>query len=182
MIDKMKTRKIGAITLVALSFLIFTAYSIRLILFKFSLPPWSVQTEGKYVAYGLEVFGFVFSLPIVVSLFLLAYLTHPSKFERFSMMTRALSLILAVVGFGIPVLLITSAIINNLPPANYIPIFMFRSIAGTSPFWIMGVSAVSSFDKDKIENMKMENKLTIFTIMTIVIMVTVWSVLFGILR
>ena len=180
--EKTKTRKIGAITLVALSILIFTAYSIRLILVKLSLPPWSVQTEGKYVAYGLEVLGFVFSLPIVASLFLLAYLTHPSKFERFSMMTRTLSIILAIGGFGITVLFIASAIINNLPPANYIPIFIFRSIAGTSPFWIMGILAVFSSYKDKIETMKRENKLTIFTIMTVVIMVNVWFVLFGILR
>jgi hypothetical protein len=33
--------------------------------------------------------GFLWSIPVIVSLFLFAYLTHPSKFERFTMTTKA---------------------------------------------------------------------------------------------
>ena len=170
MMDKTKMRKIGAMLMAALSFLTFAAYSIHLILLKLSLPPYSVQTEGKYVAYSLEVFGFLWSIPFLVSLFLFAYLTHPSKFERFSMMTKVLSIILAIGGFGITVLLITRARAQN--------IFIFKSIAGTSIFWIMGIFAVFAFNKDKFENMKNEYKLTIFIIMTVVIVLQLWFVLF----
>ena len=158
--------------MVALSFLIFTAYSIRLILFKLSLPPWSVQTEGKYVAYSLKVLGFLWSIPVLVSLFLFAYLTHPSKFERFTVTTKVLSIILAIGGFGITVLLTTRA-----PEIS-----IFKKIAGTSMFWIMGIFAVFAFNKDKFENMKKEYKLTIFTIMTVVIIPLMWFVLFTLSR
>jgi len=179
--NKTKTRKIGAVALVVLGILIFAAYSIHLILFKLSLPPWSIQTEGKYVAYGLEVLGFLFSLPVVISLFLLAYLTHPSRFERFSTIVKTLSVLLAIGGFGVTALLIISAIINNFPPINYIPIFIFSSIVGTSPFWIMGILAIFTFKKDKFKNMRKEYKLTIFTILTVAIIITVWFMMFGIL-
>jgi len=169
--DKTKMRKIGAILMVTLSFLIFAAFSIRLILLKLSIPPWSVQTEGKYVAYSLRVLSFLMSIPVLVSLFLFAYLTHPSKFERFSMTTKVLSIILAVGGFGITVILITRA-----PD-----IFIIKKIAGTSTFWIMGIMAVFAYNKDRLENMKKEYKLTIFTIMTVVIILQLWSVLFALL-
>ena len=147
LMNETKTRKIGAIALVVLGILIFAVYSIDLILFKLSLPPYSVQTEGKYVAYSLKVLGFLFSLPVVISLFLLAYLINPSKFERFSTIIKMLSVLLAIGGFGVTALLITSAFINNFPPIDYIPIFVLLSIAGTSPFWIMGILAVFTFKK-----------------------------------
>ena len=171
-IPVVKMRKIGAILMAALSFLTFAAYSIHLILLKLSLPPWSVQTEGKHVAYSLEVLCFLWCLPVVVSLFLFAYLTHPSKFERFTVTTKVLSTILAIGGFGITVLLITRA-----PDISIIKV-----IAGTSMFWIMGVFAVFAFNKDKFENMKREYKLTIFTIMTVVIIALMWFVLFSLFR
>ena len=171
-IPDVKMRKIGAILMAALSFLTFAAYSIHLILLKLSLPPWSVQTEGKHVAYSLEVLGFLWSIPVLVSLFLFAYLTHPSKFERFTVTTKVLSTILAIGGFGITVLLITRA-----PDISIIKV-----IAGTSMFWIMGVFAVFAFNKDKFENMKKGYKLTIFSIMTVVIIALMWSVLFALVR
>lgn len=180
MMNKTKLREIGALTLVVLSILTFTAYSIHLIISKISLPPWSIQTEGKYVAYGLEVLGFIWSIPVVISLFLLAYLVHPSRFERFSMMAKVLSITLSIGGFGITVLLITSAIINNLPLAHYFPIFIFRSIAGTSMFWIMGILAVFAFKKNKYETMKKEYKLMILTLLGVIVITTMWFMMFAI--
>ena len=171
-IPDVKTRKIGAILIAALSFLTFAAYSIRLISLKLSLPPWSFQTEGKYVAYGLEELGFVVSIPVLVSLFLFAYLAYPSKFKRFTVTIKRLSIILAIGGFGATVLLITRA-----PDISIIKV-----IAGTSMFWIMGIFAVFAFNKDKFENMKGEYKLTIFAFMTVVIIALMWFVLFSILR
>ena len=171
-IPDVKIRKIGTILMAALSFLTFAAYSVRLILLKLSLPPWSVQTEGKHVAYSLEVLGFLWSIPVLVSLFLFAYLIYPSKFERFIVTTRVLSIILAVSGFGVTVLLITRA-----PEIS-----IFKKIAGTSMFWIMGVFAVFAFNKDEFEDMKKEYKLTICTIMTVIIIALTWFVLFTLLR
>ncbi|ODS42208.1 MAG: hypothetical protein MSIBF_02415 [Candidatus Altiarchaeales archaeon IMC4] len=156
--NKTKTRKIGAIALVVLGILIFVAYSIHLILFKLSLPPYSVQTEGKYVAYGLEVWGFLWSIPVVVSLFLLAYLIYPSKFERSSTMANVLFMLLAIGGFGITAVLVALAIINNFPSTDYILMFILGLIIMTSPFWIVGILALSAFKKERFEKMKREHK------------------------
>ncbi len=165
MMNKTKTRKIGATALVVLGLLIFAAYSIHLILFKLSLPPSnSVLTEGKYVAYGLEVWGFLFLLPVVISLFLLAYLIYPSKFEKFSTIVKTLSVLLAIGGFGVTALYVVLAIINNFPPTDYLLMFIFALIVGTSPFWIMGILAVFAFKKDKFEKMKKEYKLDLLQI------------------
>jgi len=159
MMNKTKARKIGAVALGVLGILIFAVYSIHLILFKLSLPPYSAATEGKYVAYGLEVWGFLWSIPVVVSLFLLACLIYPSKFEKSSTMANVLFMLLAIGGFGITVLLVTLAIINNFSPTDYLLMFIFGLIVGTSPFWIMGVLALFAFKREKFEKMKNEHKL-----------------------
>ena len=179
--DEIKAKKIGAMLFIVLGIIIFFSYSVHLILFKLSLPPWSIQTEGKYVAYGLEVWGFLFFIPVIFSLFLLSYLIYPLKIKSFSTVIGAIFIILTIGGFGITALLITSAIINNFPPVNYIPFFIFSSIAGTSPFWIMGISAVFAFKKDKFENMKKEYKMAIVMILAVVTVVTVWLMIFSFL-
>jgi len=135
------------VILVVLGIVIFVTYFIHLVLLRPSLSPWSFQTEGKYVAFSLEVWGFVWSLPISISLFLLAYLIHPSKFERFSKMLKALFIIFAIGGFGITALLIGAAIINSSPAASYVSILILKSIAGLSPFWMMGILATCTFKK-----------------------------------
>lgn len=151
-----KNQKIGALALVVLGILIFMAFSIHLILFKLSLPPYSARTEGKYVAYGLEIWGFLWSIPVVVSLFLLAYLVYPSKFGKSSKLVNILFMLLTIGGFGITALLVALAIINNFPPADYILMFISNLIVVTSPFWIMGVLALSAFKKEKFEKDKRE--------------------------
>ena len=145
--NKTRTRQITPIILVVLGIVIFVTYFIHLILLKFSLPPWSFQTEGKYVAFSLEVWGFLWLIPVSISLFLLAYLIHPSKFERFSKMLKALFIIFAIGGFGLTALLMGSAIINSSPAASYVPILILKSIAGLSPFWMMGILAICTFKK-----------------------------------
>jgi len=170
MMNKTKTRKIGALALVVLGILIFVAGLSWLILFKLSLPPWSIQTEGKYAAFSMAVFAFLWTIPHVISLFLMAYLIHPSKFERFSTISNALFVVLGIGGFVITALL-TLAIINNFPSMNYIPRIIFNSITVTSPFWVMGILAIFAFKKDKFENMKKEYKLMILAILLLVIII-----------
>ena len=147
--DKMEIKKFTAIAFMALGIIILTFSSSELILTKLSLPPWSIQTEGKYVAYSLQVYKFLFfTLPLVLSLLLLGYLVYPPMFRRFYAAIRALSLLLAIGGFGVTALVMYAAIINYLPLVN-IPIFILTSIAGSSPFWIMAVLAILVFKKSK---------------------------------
>ena len=139
---KMEIKKIVAIAFVVLGVTILAFSSIRLILTRLSLPPYSLQTEGKYVAYSLQVLTFLFTLPLVVSLFLAGYLVFPSMFRRFNIAIRVLSVLLAIGGFGITALLIGSAIVNN--------VFLILAAAGSSPFWIMAILAILAFKKSKL--------------------------------
>ena len=104
------------------------------------LLPYSFQTEGKYVAYGLQVYVFLFlTLPLVVSLFLAGYLVFPSMFGRFYAAIRVLSALLAIGGFGVAALIIGLSIVNNV-----FPIF---AVGGTSPFWIIAILPTLVFTK-----------------------------------
>jgi len=145
--DRTKIRKIGSIALTILGILIFVAYSIHLILFKLSLPPYSIQTEGKYVAFGLEILAYLFSLPVIISLFLLAYLIYPSKFERYRLILKILFALFIICGFGVTTGLITMAFINNSLPIDHVPVFAFQLVAMTSPFWILGILSLFAFKK-----------------------------------
>ena len=138
---KMEIKKIVAIAFVILGVIILAFSSINLILTKLSLPSYSLQTEGKYVAYSLQVWAFLLTLPLVVSLFLVGYLVFPSMFRRFNIAIRALSVLLAIGGLGITALLIGSAIVNN--------VFLILAAAGASPFWIMAILAMLAFKKSK---------------------------------
>jgi len=147
MMDRTKIRKIGSIALIILGILIFAVYSIHLILFKLSLPPYSIQTEGKYVAFGLEILAYLFSLPVIISLFLLAYLIYPSKFERYRLILKILFTLFIICGFGVTTGLITMAFINSSPSIDNIPVFAFQLVAMTSPFWILGILSIFAFKK-----------------------------------
>lgn len=138
---KMEIKKIVAIAFVILGVIILAFSSTNLILTKLSLPSYSLQTEGKYVAYSLQVWAFLLTLPLVVSLFLVGYLVFPSMFRRFNIAIRALSVLLAIGGLGITALLIGSAIVNN--------VFLILAAAGASPFWIMAILAMLAFRKSK---------------------------------
>jgi len=144
----MEIKKIAAVAFIVLGVTILAFSSTELILTRLSLPPWSVQTEGKYVAYGLQVWAFLWTLPLVVSLLLAGYLVYPSMFRRFYAAIRVLSLLLAIGGFGVTALVMRAAVINYLPLVS-IPIFMLTSIAGLSPFWIMALLAVLAFRQSR---------------------------------
>jgi len=141
-VDKMEMKKIAAIAFITLGIAIVSFSSIQLTSTKLSLPPYSIQTEGRYVAYGLQVYVFLFlTLPLAVSLFLAGYLVFPPLFRRFYVAVRALSALLAIGGFGIATLLVGLGIVNG--------IFPVLAVAGTSPFWIMAILATLAFKKSK---------------------------------
>ena len=137
----MEIRKVFSLTLIVLGSLMLVYYSVRLILAKISLPPYSLQTEGKYVAYSLQVLTFLWMLPWIASIFLVAILIFPSMFRRFRNAVTILSVFLSVVGFGVTALLTVSAILNNAP-LTLVP-------AGLSPFWVMAILAIFTYKKSK---------------------------------
>jgi hypothetical protein len=138
----MEIKKITAIAFIVLAFIILALSSVRLISTKLSLPSYSFETEGKYVAYGMQVWAFLWTLPLVVSLFLAGYLAFPPTFRRFHIAIRGLSALLAIGGFGITALLISLAFVNN-------KVFPLLAAAGLSPFWIMAILATLAFKKSR---------------------------------
>ena len=112
--NSVKSRKTLAVVFLTVAVLLFAVASIDLIKMRLSLPStYTMQNEGKFVAWGLEVWLYLFTLPIVISLLLGAYLIYPSKFEKISKVAKIIFSLLAIVGFGIAVTLITMSIINN---------------------------------------------------------------------
>ena len=137
----MEAKKIVAIALVVLGVITLAFSSVSILMTRLSLPPYSLQTEGKYVAYSLQLWTFLFTLPIIVSLFLIAYLVFPSMFRRFYIAVRVVSALLAVGGIGVTALLIGSAVVNNVSP--------LLAAAGASPFWIMTLLAILALKKSE---------------------------------
>ncbi|MCP8304917.1 MAG: hypothetical protein H3Z50_05575 [archaeon] len=143
----MEIKKITAISFTILGITILAFTSVELISTKLSLPPYSFETEGRYVAYGLQVYTFLFlALPLVASLFLGGYLIFPSMFRRFYTAIRVLSALSAIGGFGTTALLIGSAMVNGFFTTSLAPIF---AVVGMSPFWMMAILATSVLKKNK---------------------------------
>ena len=171
-----KSRKILAVVFLAVAVVLFAVASIDLIKMRLSLPStYTMQNEGKFVAFGLEVWMYVFTLPIVISLLLGAYLIYPSKFEKISKESKIIFSLLAIVGFGIAATLITMSIINNFHSPYFTASYVFWSILMTFPFWIMGIFALLAFKKDKFEEIKNGYKLGVALALTAI---TIFSALY----
>jgi len=179
MSDSIKLRKIGSLLFLILATLLFTINIIDIIIEKISLPSiWTIENEGKFIAFGLRIWAFVFFIiPIIISLVFAAYIIHPSRFERYSIMARLLSLIFSVIGFSSTVILISMAIINMfeyLLSSSLIPQLFLM----TSPFWTMGIFSLFAFKKDKFEKLKNYYKIIIFMALIIVV---IWAIYCNIL-
>jgi hypothetical protein len=158
--NNVKIRKIGAVIFLTLAVVLFIVTSIHLIQSKLSLPStWTPENEGRFVAYALEQWSFLFTIPIVISLLLTAYLIYPSKFEKFSTLVKILSVFLAIGGFGATIMLVTMTIINNFHEPYFMSEFLsikgiFQMILMTSPFWIMGIFSLFAFKKIDLSSIK----------------------------
>ncbi|MEF3245534.1 MAG: hypothetical protein K6343_06130 [Caldisericaceae bacterium] len=163
-----------AVIFLVLAIVTFAVSSIRLYQFKLSLPStWTSENEGRFIAYGLEQWAFLFTIPIVISLLLIAYLIYPSKSEKFSKTAKTLSLILALVGFGVTIFLTDSAILNN-PPFLQNILYGLITLLWTSPFWIMGILSIVVFKKDKFENI--EKKSYKVGVVILILITLIWVV------
>ena len=73
-------RRLVAMLLMALGIIALVAAMAALAWNWLSLPPWSVQTEGRWTAYGIHKWAFlVGELPLGLSLLLGGYLLRPSR-------------------------------------------------------------------------------------------------------
>jgi len=93
-------RRIGSFALMGAGIVAFVAATVSLISMRLSLPPWSVETEGRWVAYGLHEWGYLAgALPLSLILFLAGVLLWPPRPR--SLVTKGqgiISLVIALVG------------------------------------------------------------------------------------
>ncbi len=93
-------RKIGSIALTVVGIAVFVAATVSLISTRLSLPPWSVETEGCWTAYGLHEWGYwAGELPLSLVLLLAGVLLWPPRPR--SLVTKGqgvFSLVIALVG------------------------------------------------------------------------------------
>jgi hypothetical protein len=89
-------RKIGSIVLMMIGIVVFVAATVSIISTRLSLPPWSVETEGRWTAYGLQVWGyFAGELPLSLILLLIGVFLWPSRPR--SLMTKGLGVIALII-------------------------------------------------------------------------------------
>jgi len=186
MMDKIKIRKILALVFLILGVLLFVAASIDLIKEWLSLPStYTMQNEGKFVAWGIEKILYFFTIPVVISLLLGAYLLYPSKFEKFSKVAKIIFSLLVIVGFGVSIGLGIISIINNFQQPNFLEEFLtikviFQMTLTTSPFWTMGIIALFSFKKDKFEEMNDGYKVGLVGTLGFVVLLAAYILFFTI--
>ncbi|MEM3646998.1 MAG: hypothetical protein QW334_02500 [Thermofilum sp.] len=94
-------RKIG-IALVVVGLAVFVFATVSLISERLSLPPWSVETEGRWTAYGLSVWGYVIGeLPLSLALVLAGLLLWPPRPRSLvAKVQGSLSLVIALIGLA----------------------------------------------------------------------------------
>lgn len=92
--------KICSIALIVVGIAVFVSAIVSLISERLSLSPWSVETEGRYVAYGLHAWGYwAGELPLSLALLVIGILLWPPRPR--SLVTKVqgfLSLVIALVG------------------------------------------------------------------------------------
>ena len=177
--NSVKSRKILAVVLLTVAVLLFAVASIDLIKMRLSLPStYTMQNEGKFVAFGLTVWMYVFILPVVISLLIGAYLIYPSKFEKISKVAKIIFSLLAIAGFCTTATLITMSIINNFRSPYFTASYVFQSILMTFPFWMMGIFALLALKKDKFEEMKNGYKLGAVLVLTAIVVFPAAYILF----
>jgi hypothetical protein len=116
MVDR---RRLVSAVLMASGVVIAVVSFATLVLMKLSLPPYSVQTEGKYVAYGLAVWLYgLWMIPIGSILTVLGLLIYP-----FSLFRKEILVIELAFALGALAILIRSAsiIIGSWIESYYLP-------------------------------------------------------------
>ncbi|MDZ7302318.1 MAG: hypothetical protein ONB44_09260 [candidate division KSB1 bacterium] len=96
-------RKIASIALTIVGIAVFVAATVSLISTRLSLPPYSVETEGRWTAYGLDQWAYwIGELPLSLILLLTGVLLWPPR--PHSLVTKGqglLLLVIALVGLAV---------------------------------------------------------------------------------
>jgi|GEM_PF-7034868 len=122
--------KLAVFSLIGLGLFVMLYCALLLISMRMALPPWSLQTEGKYVAYGLSVWLYgLWMIPIGAIITLLGIYLYPT-----SSLSRKSCIIPTVLGLGASAALLYygSSIISNLityPPLPT-PLQIFGGFVG----------------------------------------------------
>ncbi len=174
--NKIKLRKIISFSFLILAITLFTINSIDIIKERISLPSvLTIENEGKFIAFSLKLWAFyLFIIPIIISLIFAAFIIHPSKFEKYSIIVKILSLVFTIIGFSSTIIIISMAIINIFEQLHLIPLGIISQIfLMTSPFWMLGIFSLFAFKKDKFEKLKNYYKIIIFIVLIIVV---IWAI------
>mgnify|MGYP001052224598 CR=1 FL=1 len=122
----MDRRKLVVVSLMGLGLFVMLHCALILISMRMALPPWSFQTEGKYVAYGLSVWMYgLWMIPMGSILVLLGILVYP-----FSSFRKEILAIPIIFGLGSSAVLVYSgwSIIGH----------WIESLRFPTPFQILG--------------------------------------------
>jgi len=144
-------RKIVAAILLVLGVVVLIVATAILVRNRLSLPPWSVQTEGRWTAYGTHKWAFlVGELPLGLALLLGGYLLWPSRLTGLAARgVGTVALIIALASLVALVGLTYGALRNILEPSPAPPTvlelssFLLAVVAGLAPLLAMTVLAGS---------------------------------------
>jgi hypothetical protein len=142
-------RKTAAAMLLALGIVVFIATTTTLVRHRLALPPWSLQPEGRWTAYGMHEWAFlVGELPLGLALLLGGYLLWPSRLSR--LMGKgigAISLLIALAGL-VTVAGLTHGLLRNVLVSSPAPLtvselfrFLLPAVAGLAPLLVLTVLA-----------------------------------------
>jgi len=142
-------RKVLAMVLMALGIIVLVAATAVLVRNRLSLPPWSVQTEGRWTAYGMHKWAFVvWELPLGLAVLMAGYLLWPSRLTGLAAMgLGAVALIIALAGLVAYAGLTYGALCNVLEPSPTPPMvlealsFLLRAVVSLAPLLVMTVLA-----------------------------------------
>jgi hypothetical protein len=136
MMDK---RVIMALTPIILGVILFSYFTFRLWYTWVTLPPWSWETEGRHVGFGLLLIIYLYIAPLSCSLCLAGFLIYPAFFERIYMLVRAIAALLLVGGLGVIALVIGYIILEW---SIYLLVLL-----GIMPIWALPILAYLTYTR-----------------------------------
>jgi hypothetical protein len=139
---RMQLRKIIASVFMILGIVIIISGLGQLFFSWLLLPPYSPETEGKYIAFSLLLWSTLYMLPLGISLILIGYLISPLFLQRYRDLIWGISFLLMLGGFSATLLLIILVLARGLPV-----IFVILAFAASTPFWIMAILASIIFSR-----------------------------------
>ena len=142
-------RKIVAMVLMVLGMVGLVAATVALVRNRLSLPPCSVQTEGRWTAYGMHKWAFlVGELPLGLGLLLAGVLLWPSRPSGLiAKGTGSIALLIALAGLvafaGLTYGLLRNVLGSSPAPPTALELlsFLLAALAGLAPLLAMTVLA-----------------------------------------